>query len=127
MSSLTESTIAMPMGSSKGRMRDRQSTRDSIQIILEKSQTAYLSALALSAGSGKVEEVRSACLSLALLRAFQSSLGQGSETVTAAAAEILGELGFSQRSLSSRMQLQRPLSRFTENCSRTSNTSFNPT
>ncbi|ORX39637.1 cysteine-type endopeptidase [Kockovaella imperatae] len=89
MSSLTESTIAMPMGSSKGRMRDRQSTRDSIQIILERSQDAYLRALEMSAASGRVEEVRSACLSLALLRAFQTSLGQGSEIITAAAAEML--------------------------------------
>ena len=91
MSSLTESTIAMPMGLSKGRTKDRQSTRDSIQIILNRSQEAFISTLELSAAGGRVEDVRSACLSLALLRAFQTSLGQGSTDVTAAAAEVLCE------------------------------------
>ena len=89
--SLTESTIAMPMGTPIKRVRDQQSTRDAIQHVLERSQAAFSSALEISARSGRVEDVRLACLSLALLRAFQTSLGQGSKSSTAAAAEILGE------------------------------------
>ena len=81
----------MPMGNPEQRTSDRQSTRQSIQIILQQSEQAFLAALTLATGSGRVEDVRHACLSLALVRAFQTSLGEGSASVTASAAAVLGK------------------------------------
>ncbi|WWC85253.1 uncharacterized protein L201_000115 [Kwoniella dendrophila CBS 6074] len=89
MSSLTESAVAMPMGGPSKRVFDRQSTRQSIQTVLTRAEEAFLSALSLVTGSGKIEDIRQACLALALLRTFQTSLGQGSEDVTASAANML--------------------------------------
>ena len=81
----------MPMGTPGRKVDHRQSTRHRIQVILEQADAAYQSALELVAGSGKVEDVRQACLSLALLRAFQTSLGQGVARVTSFAADLLGQ------------------------------------
>ena len=89
-SHLTSAAIAMPMGTPEKRTKDRQSTRQSIKYILDQSEAAFLSALDLLAGNGRVEDVRQACLSIALLHAFQTSLGHGTSSVTAAAAGILG-------------------------------------
>nr|XP_031857742.1 uncharacterized protein CI109_006837 [Kwoniella shandongensis]KAA5524814.1 hypothetical protein CI109_006837 [Kwoniella shandongensis] len=101
MSSLTESAVAMPMGNSEKRVNDRQSTRLSIQSVLARAEQAFLDALALVAGSGRIEGIRQACLALALLRAFQTSLGQGSIAITSAAAGVLAS--------SSAITLQREL------------------
>ncbi|KIY31248.1 hypothetical protein I305_06356 [Cryptococcus gattii E566] len=89
MSSLTESAVTMPLGIPEKKIKDRQSTRLSIQAVLTRAEDAFLSALDLVAGGGKVESIRQACLALALLRAFQTSLGQGSQKVTSAAASTL--------------------------------------
>ncbi|WVQ98549.1 hypothetical protein IAU59_005675 [Kwoniella sp. CBS 9459] len=101
MSSLTESAVAMPMGNPTKRVIDRQSTRLSIQTVLTRAEEAFLSALSIASGSGKIEGIRQACLALALLKAFQTSLGHGSELVTASAADILAS--------SSSITLQREL------------------
>ncbi|OCF35317.1 hypothetical protein I316_02863 [Kwoniella heveanensis BCC8398] len=101
MSSLTESAVAMPMGNPTKRIVDRQSTRLSIQTVLTRAEEAFLSALSIASGSGKIEGIRQACLALALLRAFQTSLGHGSELITASAADILAS--------SSSITLQREL------------------
>ncbi|OXH40985.1 separase [Cryptococcus neoformans] len=89
MSSLTESAVTMPMGIPEKKIKDRQSTRLSIQAVLTRAEDAFLSALDLVAAGGKVEGIRQACLALALLKAFQTSLGQGSESVTSFAASTL--------------------------------------
>lgn len=81
----------MPMGDPQQRAKDRRETRKSIQSILQKSEKSFMDALSAAAGSGRVEDVRMACLSLGLLRAFQTSLGEGSGEVTMSAADILGE------------------------------------
>ncbi|WVQ78257.1 hypothetical protein IAT38_000341 [Cryptococcus sp. DSM 104549] len=101
MSSLTESAVAMPMGNPEKRVNDRQSTRLSIKSVLARAEDAFLSALDLVAGSGRIEGIRQACLALGLLRAFQTSLGQGSAAITASAAEVLAS--------SSSITLQREL------------------
>ncbi|OCF72123.1 hypothetical protein I204_07388 [Kwoniella mangroviensis CBS 8886] len=101
MSSLTESAVAMPMGAPLKRVVDRQSTRLSMQHVLARAEDAFLSALSLVSGSGKIEGIRQACLALALLRTFQTSLGQGSDEVTASAAGMLAS--------SSSITLQREL------------------
>ncbi len=89
-SALMHVAIAMPMGNPESKNRDRQSIRQSIEQVLNRSETSFTAALEISASSGSVENVRQACLSLALLRAFQTSLGHGSYDLTAAAACILG-------------------------------------
>lgn len=90
----------MPLGIPEKKIKDRQSTRLSIQAVLTRAEDAFLSALDLVAGGGKVESIRQACLALALLRAFQTSLGQGSQKVTSAAASTLGGCLFKTNKLS---------------------------
>ena len=80
----------MPMGDPARKGKPRQSTHNGIEIILEQAESAFLSALSMSAMNGGVEDVRQACVSLASLRAFQTCLGNGSPAVTAAAAGTLG-------------------------------------
>ncbi|WVN89000.1 uncharacterized protein L203_104216 [Cryptococcus depauperatus CBS 7841] len=89
MSSLTESAVTMPMGISERKVSDRQSTRLSIQTTLSRAEDAFLLALEMVSGIGKVESIRQACLALALLKAFQTSLGQGTKSITSSAASIL--------------------------------------
>ncbi|KAL7422127.1 separin protein [Cryptotrichosporon argae] len=91
MNSLNESTIAMPMGAPAEKTRSRQSTHSGIQLVLQRAEAAFLKTIEATSMSGKVEDVRRACLSVALLRAYQASMGYGSEDVTAAAAGMLGE------------------------------------
>ena len=79
------------MGDPHQRTKDRRETRKSIQSILQRSEKSFEHALNIAADSGRIEDVRTACLSLALLRAFQTSLGEGSGQITASAADILGE------------------------------------
>jgi separase len=80
----------MPMGNREVQQRDRQSTRMNIQSILDRSEQAFVNLLQRASGRARVEDVRVAYQSLALLRAFKTSLGQGSEAVTASAAAALG-------------------------------------
>lgn len=87
MSSLTESTIAMTMSGPE--RKDRASSRHTAQLLLEKASEAFRSTLAAVARTGKVEEVRQACVSLAVLGAFQTSLGHGNPETTASAAGVL--------------------------------------
>ena len=89
----------MPMGIPEKKIKDSQSARLSIQAFLTRAEDAFLSALDLVAAGGKVEGIRQACLALALLKAFQTSLGQGSESVTSAAASTLGECRFKSNGL----------------------------
>ena len=79
------------MGEPQQRVRDRQSTRKSIQSILQRSESAFNQALVRAERAGRVEDVRMSCLNLALLKTFQTSLGEGSGDVTASAADLLGE------------------------------------
>lgn len=69
--------------------RERQSTRATIYAVLQRSEEAFKSALSLASGRGRVEDIRQACMSLALLRAFQTSLGQGSPNLTSSVANLL--------------------------------------
>ncbi len=83
----------MPMGRLESKSKQhRQSTRLSIDSVLQRADRSFMAALAERAGSARIEDTRQACLSLALLKTFQTSLGHGSALVTASAAGILGEL-----------------------------------
>lgn len=92
MSSLTESTIAMTMGSPDKRAKERQSTRHSAQVLLERAAHAFRQAVTVTGHTGRVEDVRQACVSLALLGAFQTSVGHGSPTTTSSAADLLASI-----------------------------------
>lgn len=89
MSSLTESTIALTMGSPGRRGKDRHSTRHEAVLQLDHASAAFRNTLAAIAARGRVEDVRQTCVSLALLGAFQTSLGHGSPVTTASAAGTL--------------------------------------
>jgi separase len=89
MSSLTESTIALTMGSPGKRGKDRHSTRHEAVLQLERASEAFRNTLSTIAARGRIEDVRQTCVSLALLGAFQTSLGQGSAATTASAAATL--------------------------------------
>lgn len=82
----------MPMSTLTRRTQDRHSTRRTVNTLLAKSAAAFQSALELMDQDGQVEDVRGASMSLALLHAFQTSLGEGGEGLTRAAADLLGEL-----------------------------------
>ncbi|KAL1407397.1 separin protein [Vanrija albida] len=92
MSSLTESTIAMTMGSPDKRAKERQSNRHSAQVLLERACHAFRQAVTVTGHTGRVEDVRQACVSLALLGAFQTSVGHGSPTTTSSAADLLASI-----------------------------------
>lgn len=79
------------MGKPQQRTRNRQSTRQSIQAVLSGAERAFIDALSSALGIVKVEDVRQACLSIALSRAFQTSLGEDAGESTASAADILGQ------------------------------------
>lgn len=90
MSSITESTIAMTMGSPDKRANGRrQSSRHAAISQLERASSAFRTTLANIARTGRIEDVRQTCVSIALLSAFQTSLGHGSPSTTAAAAGTL--------------------------------------
>lgn len=92
MSSLTESTIALTMGSPGKRVKERHSSRHEAVLQLERASSAFRTTLASIAQTGRVEDVRQTCVSLALLGAFQTSLGHGSPATTASAACTLASV-----------------------------------
>lgn len=96
MSSLTESTIALTMGSpgkrTKSKAQERQSSRHDAVVQLELASSAFRKTLARIARTGRVEDVRQTCVSLALLGAFQTSLGHGSPLTTVSAACTLASV-----------------------------------
>lgn len=82
----------MTMASPDKRPKERLSTRNGAHLLLEKAVEAFRITLANYSQTGRVEDIRQACVSLAVLGAFQTSLGQGSATTTALTAGLLGEL-----------------------------------
>lgn len=72
------------------RTQDRHSTRRTVNTLLAKSAAAFHAALVLMEQDGRVEDVRQIGMSLALLHAFQTSLGEGGEGLARAAADLLG-------------------------------------
>lgn len=82
----------MTMVSSERRAKERHSTRHAALVMLDKSSHAFRKTLANVARTGRVEDVRQACISLVLLSAFQTALGHGSPATTALAAGILASV-----------------------------------
>ncbi|KAL4242854.1 hypothetical protein ABKN59_011524 [Abortiporus biennis] len=76
LSSLTESTITLPMGIVGKRIKAASPTTQEIMNILNTAEKLFWSDLTLVAKRGTVAHVREAVVSLALIRAFQTCLGK---------------------------------------------------
>ncbi|KAJ8693527.1 separin protein [Pleurotus ostreatus] len=87
LSSITESTIAIPMSMSRPEGVTPSITHD-IPGLLEKASQMYWSELDLISTQGEVPKVRNAAVSLAMIQALQTSLGKNG----AAASNILVNL-----------------------------------
>lgn len=66
-------------------------SKSAILAVLDRADRAFRTSLMLRSQSGRVVDIRQAHLSLALIRAFQTALGQGSSAVTLAAANAISE------------------------------------
>ncbi|SJK98717.1 uncharacterized protein ARMOST_01986 [Armillaria ostoyae] len=76
LSSLTESTIALPLGTTGADMPTLSGTSLEISRSLETAARLFGDNLKLTAHNGDVSHVREAAIKLALIRAFQTSLGK---------------------------------------------------
>ncbi|KAK0203498.1 cysteine peptidase C50 [Desarmillaria ectypa] len=76
LSSLTESTIALPLGTMGAGMPTLSGTSLEISRSLEAAARLFCDNLKLTAHNGDVSHVREAAIKLALIRAFQTSLGK---------------------------------------------------
>lgn len=83
--------IALPMSSLNRRSQDRTSTRKAIHSLLARAASAFQAALQLMERNGRVEAVRQASMNLAMLCAFQASLGEGGAGLARNVADLLGE------------------------------------
>ncbi|KAG6920238.1 hypothetical protein DXG01_005007 [Tephrocybe rancida] len=89
LSSLTESTIALPMGmSNKSTVALLPATQD-ILMTLEAAEKLFWENLTLIAKTGNITDVREAVVSLALVHAFQTSLGKSRNNASSLTARLL--------------------------------------
>jgi hypothetical protein len=88
----------MPMGGfiTEGDPLERQSSLDVMSILVE-AETAFQRFLAARGQTGNVEDVRDAVMSIALLKVYQSSLGQSSSALTYDTVDLLGKFKVSAR------------------------------
>ncbi|GLB42455.1 putative peptidase family C50 [Lyophyllum shimeji] len=89
LSSLAESTIALPMGmSSKAEITSVPPPQD-ILATLDAAEKLFLANLASMARRGNIADVREAVVSLALIQAFQTSLGNRGDEASCLTASLL--------------------------------------
>ena len=79
--------ISLPMGITT----KPTAAKSAILAVLDRADRAFRLSLSLRSQSGRVVDIRQAHLSLALIRSFQTALGQGSAAVTLAAANAISE------------------------------------
>ncbi|KAF8623833.1 hypothetical protein AX15_006159 [Amanita polypyramis BW_CC] len=89
LSSLTESAIALPMGMTSKRGHAISPTTHDLLNILDNAAKLFWANLSLIAASGSVPDVRNATISLALISAFQTSLGRPSKYGSSIATGLL--------------------------------------
>ncbi|TDL24888.1 hypothetical protein BD410DRAFT_766456 [Rickenella mellea] len=89
LSSLTESTIALPMGMSSERTSAQPAPPHEILAALSHAETLFETGLMSFARRGHVANVREAAVSLALVKAFQNSLGKVTKHSPVVAATLL--------------------------------------
>lgn len=85
--------ISVPMGMTGGRFASSPTTQE-ILGTLNAAEKLFWSDLALVARRGNVSHVRDSVISLALIRAFQTSLGKSGKQGATLAAHLLGTLSF---------------------------------
>ncbi|PFH48873.1 hypothetical protein AMATHDRAFT_148907 [Amanita thiersii Skay4041] len=89
LSSLTESAIALPMGMTcKAKEAISPAARDLLSI-LDNAAKLFWASLSFVAVNGRVSDVRNATISLALISAFQTSLGKPGKGGSSVAAGLL--------------------------------------
>ncbi|EKM60615.1 uncharacterized protein PHACADRAFT_203784 [Phanerochaete carnosa HHB-10118-sp] len=88
LSSLSESTITLPMGMTRDKARAVATGHD-VLAILNNAERLFWSDLGLISRRGAVFDVRDAAISLALIRSFQTSLGGSSADSPVVAARLL--------------------------------------
>ncbi|KIK92250.1 hypothetical protein PAXRUDRAFT_830139 [Paxillus rubicundulus Ve08.2h10] len=89
LSSLTESTIALPMGMSGDKDLSLVPATQDILNTLGDAEKLFWADLSLTLRRGNVSHVREASVSLAMIRAFQSSLGKASTDAPLLAVRLL--------------------------------------
>ncbi|KZT24871.1 hypothetical protein NEOLEDRAFT_1134566 [Neolentinus lepideus HHB14362 ss-1] len=85
LSSLAESTISVPMGSLSGKRTSLSPVAQDILSTLANSERLLWSGLSIISRRGQVPHVRSAVLTLALVRALQTSFGRAGNDAALAA------------------------------------------
>ncbi|GJE92064.1 cysteine peptidase C50 [Phanerochaete sordida] len=88
LSSLSESTITLPMGMIRDKASPASGSQD-VLAILNNAERLFWADLGLISRRGVVFDVRDAAISLALVRAFQTSLGGSSVDSPVVAARLL--------------------------------------
>ncbi|KAG5644204.1 hypothetical protein DXG03_008867 [Asterophora parasitica] len=89
LSSLAESTIALPMGMSRKTEVSLTPPPQDILTTLDAAEKLFWESLAFSFRKGNVPDVRDAIVSLALVQAFQASLGNSNSDGPSVAASLL--------------------------------------
>ncbi|KAG2136721.1 peptidase family C50-domain-containing protein [Suillus clintonianus] len=89
LSSLAESTIALPMGMTSDRAVSLTPSTQDILSALDHAEKLFWADLALTADRGHVPHVREATINLALIKALQTSLGKGEKDGPIIAARLL--------------------------------------
>ena len=80
----------MPVGTVNDVDEDIAQSRNAIAATLEDAESAFQSYISLRGNAGNVSDVREATVTIAMLRAYQASLGRNSVQYTRGAASLLG-------------------------------------
>ncbi|KAG1731550.1 peptidase family C50-domain-containing protein [Suillus lakei] len=89
LSSLAESTIALPMGMTSDRAASLTPSTQDILGALDHAEKLFWADLTLTADRGNVPHVRETTINLALIKALQTSLGKGGKDGPVVAARLL--------------------------------------
>ena len=91
LNSVTESTISMPVGSTNDVDESIKQDRAAISVVLQDAESAFQHYISLQENTGDIGDVREAAVAIAMLRAYQASLGRNSVQYTQGAASLLGK------------------------------------
>lgn len=86
---LFQPAISMPVGTVNDVDEDIAQSRNAIAASLQDAESAFQSYLSLRGNAGNVSDVREATVTIAMLRAYQASLGRSSVEYTRGAASLL--------------------------------------
>ncbi|TFK73377.1 hypothetical protein BDN72DRAFT_956580 [Pluteus cervinus] len=89
LSSIAESTIALPMGMTSKNGPTLSISAQDILAALEEAEGLAWANFALVSGKGNVSRVRNVTISLALIKAFQTSLGKSGSEISSLASNLL--------------------------------------